>query len=142
MEKRFCILIIAFYLLFPTASYAQDIQTGNSSAQSTVTNTVNGSGGCSTHIEVIVNGEKKVLDSTDCGTHSLNVSSNSNFQSPTPSASVFIPQKPIISLSPSPTSSVTPIIKPEEKKEMSKPSFISNVIKTFSDFFKRVLRDL
>jgi len=134
------LLLIAYCLLITPVS-AQDIQTGNSSVQSTVTNTVNGSG-CQTHIEVIVNGVKKVLDSTDCGTHSLNVNSNSNSQSPLPSSSVFIPQKPTLSLSPSPTSTVTPTIKPAEKKEIHESSFIVDFINTVSDFFKRILRNI
>lgn len=137
MKKCFFILIIVFCLLIPIPSYAQDIQTGNSSVQNSVTNTVNGSG-CLTHIEVIVNGEKRVLDSTDCGTHSLNISSNSSSQSPLPSASVFIPQKTTVSISPSPVSSATPVVIPEKKIEMNKSSFFPNLTKYLQDFLKKI----
>src|SRR3989338_2339256 len=67
----------ALILSLPQDQFAETITTGNASAQSSVRNEVNG-GDVYTKIEVEANGEKKVLETNEPGTHSLEVKSDAN----------------------------------------------------------------
>ena len=112
--------------------FAQNIQTGNSSAQSLVQTNIQGNGSVSTHIEVSANGEKKVLDTNSPGNYKLEVQSNSynsNVNNPTIS--------PIISLSPTPISSPSPTIIPKTAN-IHKFSYLSNLIKNIQIFFGNI----
>jgi hypothetical protein len=54
-------------MFFPVVYYAQNIQTGNANAQSTVETNVSGNGDINTHIETTVNGQTNVIDSKNRG---------------------------------------------------------------------------
>jgi len=117
------------FLNTPPNYIAQNIQTGNANAQSSVQTDISGSGSVSTHIEVSANGEKKVLDSNSPGTYSLSVGSNNNSNAN---------NEAIISPAASPSASPTPtnILK---KNEISRQSFLlnleNNIKNLFSKFF-------
>jgi hypothetical protein len=77
--KKFVLFFFLIVILESSSiCYGQTIQTGNASAKSTVINNVSGSGNVYTKIEVTANGEKKTLETTEQGTHSLEVNSNKN----------------------------------------------------------------
>jgi hypothetical protein len=139
----YLLLPLLFLVFLKTPAFAQDVQTGNASAQSTVTNTVNGSG-CSTHMEIIVNGERRVLDSTDCGTHTLSNTANATEEEVSPKPSIIKPvlKSPTVSILPSSTSSATPQAALLEKKEIHESSFISNFVKKIQEFFKGLFKNL
>jgi len=96
--------------------FAQNIQTGNANAESSVQTNIQGGGSVSTHIEVSANGEKKVLNSNSPGTYTLNVSSSNNN---TGSQTIT----PIISSSPI----ASPSPKVEQKNIIHKKSLLSNI---------------
>lgn len=109
---------------------AQAIQTGNSSAQSSVQTNIQGNGSVSTHIEVSANGEKKVLDSNSPGTYKLEVQSNNNNNSDQNIT-------PIISLFPIPTATPTSTLIPK-KTEAHKSSFLSDIEKNIQKFLGKI----
>lgn len=74
--KKFLPLFLIFFFTSPKV-FAQDIVTGDASAKSTVINEVSGDANVYTKIEVTANGEKKVLETTEAGEHTLEVSSDS-----------------------------------------------------------------
>lgn len=76
--KKILFLILPFLIIFPQKIYGESITTGNASAKSTVTNEVQGGSNVYTKIEVEANGEKKVLETTEPGTHEVKVENNSN----------------------------------------------------------------
>jgi hypothetical protein len=76
--KKFVLFFFLIVILESSSiCYGQTIQTGNASANSTVINNVSG-GSVYTKIEVTANGEKKTLETTEQGTHSLEINSNKN----------------------------------------------------------------
>ena len=74
--------------MIPPICFGQSIQTGNASAKSTVETNVQGSGSVHTVIQVEANGEKKTQDTTEPGTHTLEINSNTNEVDTSPSATV------------------------------------------------------
>jgi len=132
-------LFLGLFLMLtsrPPFAFADNTQTGNASAQSSATTTTNGSN-CSTHIEVTVNGQTQVLDSTDCGTHTLNKTANGTTEESSPGPSITKPvlRYPVITVSKIPTSTPTTTI--TEKNKSHAPSLISVVVKGIEDLFKR-----
>lgn len=123
------ILFIATIKLTPV--FAQNIQTGNANANSTVINNIEGNGSVSTHIEVNANGETKTLDASAPGSYTLSVQSKNN-QNFTPSVSPF------------PTSPKEEA--PQQKKEVHKPTgvinLIANLTMSIENFIKRVFNYL
>ncbi|HVZ67385.1 MAG TPA: hypothetical protein VG917_03915 [Patescibacteria group bacterium] len=73
--NKLIVLLLFVFLLLPSAVFAQDIVTGDSSVSTTNTNTIN-NGEVHSHIEVNVNGEEKVIDSDKPGTTSVNISNS------------------------------------------------------------------
>ena len=127
--NKYAFLIILFVLFsFPPVISAEDIQTGNASAKSTVETNVQGSGSVTTHIEVEANGEKKVLDTNEPGSYSLSVESNNNSKASVNSSS---------NTSSSSTPSGTPDIDSDSNDKKS--SFISTLVKNIRNFFERIL---
>ncbi|MGA2967943.1 MAG: hypothetical protein ABSD69_02130 [Candidatus Levyibacteriota bacterium] len=140
--KKCLFLTFLFILIFPiSVALADDVHIGNASAQSSVTSTTNGSN-CQTHIQTTVNGQTEVLNSTDCGTHTLINSVNGTTGGPTPFPSITKPvfKYPVIIISKAPTATPTPTI--IEKHELRTPSLVSVIIKGFEDFFKRFFHAL
>jgi hypothetical protein len=78
MKKYLFLLAAILFIAASTSCFAQSIQTGNASANSTIINNVSGTGSVYTKIEVEANGEKKTLETTEQGAHSLEVNSNKN----------------------------------------------------------------
>jgi|SRR3990167_2017946 len=77
-NMRLALTVLMIFLIASTIkSYAESITTGDATAKSSVTNTVQG-GNVETHIEVEANGEKKVLDTTEPGTHKLEVGNSAS----------------------------------------------------------------
>jgi len=76
MRKVAFLLLIP--LVFPKIVFSQSITTGDASAKSTVVNEVSGNSNVYTKIEVEANGEKKILETTEPGEHTLEVSSGFN----------------------------------------------------------------
>lgn len=74
--KKFLPLFLILFFTSPKV-FAQDIVTGDASAKSTVVNEVSGNADVYTKIEVSANGEKKVLETTEPGEHTLEVNSDS-----------------------------------------------------------------
>lgn len=114
--------------------YAQNIQTGNASAQSTVVNNVQGNGSVSTHIEVEANGEKKVLDSNSPGTYRLQVQSNSSDQTTTKTPTVS-PSPTRLSLNTKDKTSTA-----VEKQKNHNSSFFSSFTEHLRNFFKQIFQ--
>jgi hypothetical protein len=139
------LLIIVFGLLIRTVVFAQVVQTGSASVQNNVTNTVNGSN-CTTHIQTTVNGQTKTLDSTDCGTHTLNNSvSGATTGRITPSGQPTVATyphyiSPTIIIPESLTSTPTPTI--TEKHKPNFGFFINNFFKKISSLLSRIFNDL
>jgi hypothetical protein len=117
--------------------YAQNVQTGNTTAQSSVISTVEGSGSVSTHIEVEANGDKKVLDVNSPGTYSLSVQSNGNQATTPPPTTTVTPDQHIILDSTEPTTHSAVINKNQKNKTMATDIFSSFVIR-IEDFFKKL----
>lgn len=67
------LLGLILFFLFSSPAYTQDITIGNSSSYSSVETNIQGEGNVKTHIEVNVNGEKKVLDASKPGSYEFNV---------------------------------------------------------------------
>jgi hypothetical protein len=119
--------------------FAQNIQTGNASAQSTVQTDVQGSGSVSTHIEINANGVKKVLDSNSPGTYKLEVQSNGNSSSENNNDNQTI--TPTVSLSPTPTIAPTATPTPPiivKTRENHNSSFLSNIAQDIQNFFDKI----
>jgi len=76
MRKTAFLLLIP--LVFPKIAFSQSITTGDASAKSTVVNEVSGNSNVYTKIEVEANGEKKILETTEPGEHTLEISSGLN----------------------------------------------------------------
>lgn len=142
MKKNivFSSLFFALCLLSSRYSFSQNIQTGNSSATSTVETNVQGNGNVQTHIETSANGVTKTLDATGSGTYKVEVKSNGNNAPQNSNSPVFSP-----SSYPTPTASATPTVKPDIKNKIQEKSFTANVsklIEIISSFFKRMLANL
>ncbi len=133
-------LFLVLGLIAHNTSFAQNIQTGNSSATSTVETNVQGNGNVQTHIETSANGVTKTLDATGSGTYKVEVHSNGNNAPQNPNNPIFSP-----SSYPSPTASATPTVKPDIKNKIQEKSFTANIskfVEIISSFFKRILGDL
>ena len=139
MKKYLFLGILFILILVPSLALADNVQTGNATVQNSVTNTVNGSN-CATHIEVTINGQKEVLDSNDCGTHTLNSTANGTKEEPSsaPSITRSVFDSPTIIISKTPTSTPVPTI--SDKNRLYAPSLISVVVKSFEDLVKRIFR--
>ncbi len=126
-----CVFVYCFMLAGKVS--AQNIQTGNSNASSTVETNVEGSGNVQTHIEVNANGEKKVLDTTGPGTYKVEVNSNSNYKTSSSETST----------SSAKTSSVSAKLSVQNK---SQPPAVVDIIKNFriyvEDFLRQILNAL
>ncbi len=94
MKKTLLILFLAF-ICFPVVANAQVIQTGDAKAEVKVETNVSG-GDAYTKIEVEANGEKKVLETTEQGVHSLEVKSNKEAIIEIPSVSLSATLTPTI----------------------------------------------
>jgi hypothetical protein len=136
MKKYLFLGLFLILITRPPFAFADNTQTGNASAQSSATTTTNGSN-CSTHIEVTVNGQTQVLDSTDCGTHTLNKTANGTTEesSPRPSITKPVLRYPRITVSQIPTATPTPTIM--GKNRLQTPSLFSVVVKGVEALFKR-----
>jgi hypothetical protein len=138
------ILLITLSLFFSHKSFAQSITTGDSNVQTSITSKVSGSN-CLTHIEVVVNGEKKVVNSTNCGTNNLNINSTGNIQNQTPTPNIFIPQKTIATITPTTKSSILTInqeIKTKTKTKTKTATLINSFTNTFSEYLKNIVINL
>ncbi|MEK7551250.1 MAG: hypothetical protein AAB532_01485 [Patescibacteria group bacterium] len=72
-SSMYFLLGLILFFLFSRPTYAQDITIGNSSSYSNIETNIQGEGNVKTHIEVDVNGEKKVLDANKPGIYEFNV---------------------------------------------------------------------
>ena len=122
----------ALVFSFISISFAQ-IQTGNSEANVNVETNIQGNGNAKTHIEVDVNGEKKVLNASGNGTYKVEVKSEDKNSKPS------VLSLPTFSSSSSSQGSTKPLA-------IQKPSFAPNlisIIKTaVEDFIKRIFNSL
>lgn len=142
MKKNivFSSLFFVLCLLSPRYSFAQNIQTGNSSATSTVETNIQGNGNVKTHIETSANGVTKTLDATGSGIYKVEVRSNGNNAPQNSNNPVFSP-----SSFRAPTASATPTVKPDIKNKIQEKSFAANIskfVEIISSFFKRILSNL
>jgi hypothetical protein len=112
--------------------YAQNIQTGNASAKSSVVNEVEGSGNVTTHIETTANGQTNIIDAN--GNGGITVSNDNGKVSVTKTPQVTIVQTQTLNSTPTPT--MTPV------KTVHKTSFFSNFIEKVSNFINRIFKDL
>lgn len=71
-------IFIFLNLFLKQETYAQEIQTGNASAKSSVETNIEGNGNVETHIEIQANGEKKVIDSNKPGKIEVTLGSKNN----------------------------------------------------------------
>ncbi len=132
--KRQAFFILLFFVFAPQV-FAENITTGNASAQSTVDTTVDG-GSVTTHIEVEANGQKKVLDSTKPGNYKVEVKSNGS----TSTAQNSISSSPSANASASPTAKVERKIGEITKKNDLIGAFVKNIIKNIFDSLKNIFR--
>jgi len=123
------VLFLSLFLFVVPIASAETITTGNASSKTTVTNEVNG-GDVYTKIEVEANGEKKILESKEEGTHSLSVESNDN------GSEVSTEIETNIDLSPTETES-TPSAE-QEKEKINNP--IQKIFQAISDFVEGILK--
>lgn len=121
---------VLFLVLLNSPAFAQEIQTGNQSAETKITNNVNG-GSVTTHIETTVNGQTTTVDSNEPG--KIEVENNNGNVKINKTAQ----EEP--SVSPSNTASATPKILPK-KTELK--NIISSFFEEISRFFKRIFDNL
>jgi hypothetical protein len=70
--RKSIILTIILFILSSQLAYADDVQQGAASSQTTVQNTIQGPGSVSSHTESTVNGQTQTLDVNTPGTYTLN----------------------------------------------------------------------
>jgi len=109
--------------------FVPNIQTGNSSAQSSIQTDIQGSGSVSIHIQVSANGETKTLDSNSPGTYKLEVRTSNNNSN----ISNEIIISPVASHSSSPTPAIT------KRIEIRKLSFLLSIENNFQNLFHNIL---
>ena len=117
-------ILPALILSLPSQQFAETITTGNASAQSSVRNEVNG-GDVYTKIEVEANGEKKVLETNEPGTHSLEVKSDANSNA---EASLSVS-----------TEEATEEAKIKKETESSEGNIVQKIFKSISSFLQKIL---
>ena len=117
-------ILPALILSLPSQQFAETITTGNASAQSSVRNEVNG-GDVYTKIEVEANGEKKVLETNEPGTHSLEVKSDANSNA---EASLSVS-----------TEESTEEAKIKKETESSEGNIVQKIFKSISSFLQKIL---
>ena len=117
-------ILPALILSLPSQQFAETITTGNASAQSSVRNEVNG-GDVYTKIELEANGEKKVLETNEPGTHSLEVKSDANSNA---EASLSVS-----------TEEATEEAKIKKETESSEGNIVQKIFKSISNFFQKIL---
>ena len=117
-------ILPALILSLPSQQFAETITTGNASAQSSVRNEVNG-GDVYTKIELEANGEKKVLETNEPGTHSLEVKSDANSNAEA-SSSVS-------------TEESTEEAKIKKETKSSAGNIVHKIFQTISKFFEKIL---
>ena len=140
MKIKLFLGLLFLFALEPSVALADNVQTGSSNAQSSVTNTVNGSN-CQTHIITTVNGQTEVLNSSDCGSHTLTNSVNGTItKEPTPFPSLAKPtlKSPTITISKAPTATPTPTMMAAQKAYLQ--SLTAVLIKGIQAFFNRLFR--
>lgn len=121
---------VLFLVLLNSPAFAQEIQTGNQSAETKITNNVNG-GSVTTHIETTVNGQTTTVDSNEPGKIEV---INNNGEVKINKSTL---EKP--SMSSSNIASSSPRIVPR-KTEFK--NIISGFFEIISNFFKRVFGNL
>lgn len=131
MKKAGLIIVPLFFLLLSTSSFADDVQPGNASAQSTVINNVQGSGSVQTHIETSANGQTNVIDTQ--GNGQVNVENNNGNVSVTKTPGVTIVQTQTVTSTPAPTAA---------PKVEHKLSFVANLMQDISSFISRIFHNL
>ena len=121
----YCIAFL-FLLLSSSFSFAQTIQSGNSSATSKVETTIEGSGNVQTHIETSANGVTKTLDASSPGTYKVEVNSSGNSQNLEKVAS--------------PSSSIKPVSSPKTItiSQAKKINIVSGFKSMIIDFFEKI----
>ena len=127
MKKAISYCIASVCLLFsPSTSFAQSIQTGNSSATSQVETTIEGSGNVQTHIETSANGVTKTLDASSPGTYKVEVNSKGDSKSLGEISSV--------------SASFTPIPSPKTitVSQTKKFNIVSGFKSMIFDFFQKI----
>lgn len=132
MNKFILPAILIASIMIPSVCYGQSIQTGNASAKSTVETDVQGSGNVHTVIQVEANGEKKTLDTTEPGTHTLEVNSNEN------ETNKIIEDGKIKA---TPSATITPKVKNMISNRVSKTnsgSFLNGLKNFFSNLFRNI----
>ena len=117
-------ILPALILSLPSQQFAETITTGNASAQSSVRNEVNG-GDVYTKIELEANGEKKVLETNEPGTHSLEVKSDANSNA---EASLSVS-----------TEESTEEAKIKKETESSEGNIVQKIFKSISSFLQKIL---
>src|SRR3989344_6331668 len=117
-------ILPALILSLPSQQFAETITTGNASAQSSVRNEVNG-GDVYTKIELEANGEKKVLETNEPGTHSLEVKSDANSNT---EASLSVS-----------TEESTEEAKIKKETESSEGNIVQKIFKSISSFLQKIL---
>lgn len=113
-------------LFFSSHVYAQDIVTGNQTAQTSVTNIVN-NGTVTSHSETTINGETTTVDSN--GTGSINIK-NVNGKvtvSKSPEATIIVNYK---------QASITPTAAPKQAHKF----FFLNIFENFKSFLKNIFK--
>jgi len=130
MKKAgFISLSFLVLLLFSSKANAQNITTGNQSAETHVTNTVNG-GSVNSHVETTVNGQTTTVDSNQPGELDIKNVNGTVTISKTPNAKVTITENKNATKTP------TIIPKPIHK------NFLSGFFDNIKNFFKRIFHNL
>jgi len=123
------LLFLLFLSLFKSPALAQNITTGNQSAETKVINTVN-NGSVTSHVETSVNGQTTTVDSNQPGELDVKNVNGTVTISKTPNATITITENK--------NSTVTPTIIP---KPIHK-NFLSNIFERISNFFRRIFHNL
>jgi len=130
MKIKLFLGLLFLFALEPSVALADNIQTRNASAQSTVENNVQGNGNVTTHIETSANGQTNVIDTQ--GNGQINVTNNNGNVTITKTPQVTIVQ----------TLNSTPTPKIIYKHQPKTPSLVSGLFENLTNFLKRIFRNL
>ena len=126
-----CVPLFILLLLFiKSPVFADDVVTGNQTAETHVTN-INNNGSVTSHVETTVNGQTTTVDSNQPGKLDVKNVNGTITISKSPEVSITVTQSH--TASPTPTN----ILPKQEHK-----SLIFNIFEGLSNFFKRILRNL
>jgi len=124
--KRYLFLAVLFSLTLPVSiALADEIKTGNASAETRVYNTVSDDGDTYTHIETTVNGKTNIIESKNEGEIDVRNVNGKVTINKSPEVMVTITQDE--------NSTATPTI--TKKQQLKTPSLFAVIVKGIEDLF-------